>query len=619
MLHTSRRIAVIGASSRPGRPSYGVFRTLLDYGYDCVPVNPKETAVHGIPAFPTLEEAAAATGPFDLVDVFRRSDQVVPHAHEAVAIGARCFWLQLGIVNWEAATIAGEAGLLVVMDRCTAIELRRFGGPAGSARGRTSRSSAARVASSVNATSHAVRWIAADLLGREAGLGLEPSLLGGERRPDVDRVVVADDHPAAGGQELAQRMLGDRPRGAGEDVRGQAHLDGDALACRPREHGRVVDDVRAVADPAHAEQLDRVDGGARRPCLGGVGGQPQAGGGRDREGLAVRLERRVEQLVARNVEPHDATAGRRSRGAGNGTVRLLVVVAERAHHQPDRHPGRTAAFVQARTRSVDDCGDVEPGPGMRRGAEADLQVVAAVGGGVFDGLARDATHGLGRAQHRVGRGHVAEVDRQVGRLAHAQRRVPAARWRGHAQLAGEVRGRVRADPAFEMRVEVEAHAASERQFDDRLEGGLDTRPPAHRQAPMRLLVVHARAGNQVARDRADHAGTQAALTGHDEERRRLHLDVEQPESRHLLGPRRGLGVEGVVGDVEAGVHAEVVLRPDDRARRGPGPASAPGRAQRGSPSGRRRRSCRRCGTSPRSRSGHRAGCRAAAQRCSRPG
>ena len=55
----------------------------------------------------------------------------MPHAHEAVAIGARCFWLQLGIVNWEAAAIAGAAGLVVVMDRCTAIELRRFGGPMG--------------------------------------------------------------------------------------------------------------------------------------------------------------------------------------------------------------------------------------------------------------------------------------------------------------------------------------------------------------------------------------------------------------------------------------------------------------------------------------------------------
>ena len=131
ILHSTRRIAVIGASSRPDRPSYGVFRTLLEYGYECVPVNPKEESVNGIPAFATLEAAAAATGPFDLIDVFRRADLVVPHAHEAVAIGARCFWLQLGIVNWEAAAIASEAGLEVVMDRCTAIELRRFGGPGG--------------------------------------------------------------------------------------------------------------------------------------------------------------------------------------------------------------------------------------------------------------------------------------------------------------------------------------------------------------------------------------------------------------------------------------------------------------------------------------------------------
>ena len=80
---------------------------------------------------------------------------------------------------------------------------------------------------------------------------------------------------------------------------------------------------------------------------------------------------------------------------------------------------------------------------------------------------------------------------------------------------------------------------------------------------MRLLVVHARACDQVARDRAHHAGPQAALAGNHEERRRLHLDVEQPESGHLLGPRRGLGVERVVGHVEAGVDAEVVLRTDD--------------------------------------------------------
>jgi predicted CoA-binding protein len=126
LLRTARRIAVIGASADPGRPSFGVFRTLVAAGYDCVPINPNVPAVLGVASFPTLAEAAAATGPFDIVDVFRRSELCVPHAEEAVASGARCLWLQLGVVNWEAARIAAAAGLSVVMDRCTAIEVRRI-------------------------------------------------------------------------------------------------------------------------------------------------------------------------------------------------------------------------------------------------------------------------------------------------------------------------------------------------------------------------------------------------------------------------------------------------------------------------------------------------------------
>ncbi len=126
VLREARRIAVVGASSKPSRPSFGVFRYLVHQGYECVPVNPQERDVLGIPAFRTLREAADATGPFDIVDVFRRSELVVPHAEEAVAIGAKCLWLQLGVVNWEAARIAHDAGLLVVMDRCTAIEHRRL-------------------------------------------------------------------------------------------------------------------------------------------------------------------------------------------------------------------------------------------------------------------------------------------------------------------------------------------------------------------------------------------------------------------------------------------------------------------------------------------------------------
>ncbi len=124
----TRRIAVIGASSDPNRPSNGVFRDLVAHGFDCVPVNPGETAVAGVNAYPTLARATAATGRFDLVDVFRRSELCVPHAEEAVAAGARVLWLQLGIVNWEAARIAHDAGLEVVMDRCTSIELGRISG-----------------------------------------------------------------------------------------------------------------------------------------------------------------------------------------------------------------------------------------------------------------------------------------------------------------------------------------------------------------------------------------------------------------------------------------------------------------------------------------------------------
>ena len=126
MLRAARRIAVVGASSNPTRPSFGVFGYLVDHGYDCVPINPNETAVGGRPAFATIAEAVAASGPIDIVDVFRRSELCVPHAEEAVAVGAICLWLQLGVVNWEAARIAADAGLGVVMDRCTAIEHRRL-------------------------------------------------------------------------------------------------------------------------------------------------------------------------------------------------------------------------------------------------------------------------------------------------------------------------------------------------------------------------------------------------------------------------------------------------------------------------------------------------------------
>jgi predicted CoA-binding protein len=125
LLRTSRVIAVVGASSKPARPSHGVFRTLLNAGYRCIPVNPKESEVLGVPAVATIAEAARF-GRIDIVDVFRRPELTPEIAREAVAIGARALWLQLDVISWEAARIAADGGLAVVMDRCTAIELRRL-------------------------------------------------------------------------------------------------------------------------------------------------------------------------------------------------------------------------------------------------------------------------------------------------------------------------------------------------------------------------------------------------------------------------------------------------------------------------------------------------------------
>jgi predicted CoA-binding protein len=127
MLTTSRRIAIVGASPDPMRPSNGVLRDLVAAGYDVVPVNPKAAVVEGLTSYPTVAAAVAATGPVDIVDVFRRADQCVEPAREAVAVGARCLWLQLGLANREAARIAHAGGVAVVMDRCTSVEVRRMG------------------------------------------------------------------------------------------------------------------------------------------------------------------------------------------------------------------------------------------------------------------------------------------------------------------------------------------------------------------------------------------------------------------------------------------------------------------------------------------------------------
>jgi len=128
LLHDCPRIAVVGISAEWHRPSFFVGKYLFEHGYTMIPVNPKYREVLGQPCYPDLAAARAATT-IDMVDCFRKSDDIGPIASEAVAIGARCLWMQLGVINEAAADTARRAGLEVVMDRCVKIEHGRlFGG-----------------------------------------------------------------------------------------------------------------------------------------------------------------------------------------------------------------------------------------------------------------------------------------------------------------------------------------------------------------------------------------------------------------------------------------------------------------------------------------------------------
>jgi uncharacterized protein len=119
------RVAIVGASPNPTRPSHGVLVDMQGLGYDVVPVNPTAEEVAGLPCYPSLPAAVEATGPVDIVDVFRLPPACPDHAREAVEVGARVLWLQLGIASREAGRIAHDGGLAVVMNRCLAVEAAR--------------------------------------------------------------------------------------------------------------------------------------------------------------------------------------------------------------------------------------------------------------------------------------------------------------------------------------------------------------------------------------------------------------------------------------------------------------------------------------------------------------
>jgi predicted CoA-binding protein len=126
LLNEARTIALVGASDRPDRPSYGVMKVLQDHGYRVLPVNPQIAGehIHGEFVWDRLSDIGVA---IDIVDIFRNSAAASQVIDDAIAVGAKAVWMQLGVINPEAAARAEAAGLKVVMDRCPAIEIRRLG------------------------------------------------------------------------------------------------------------------------------------------------------------------------------------------------------------------------------------------------------------------------------------------------------------------------------------------------------------------------------------------------------------------------------------------------------------------------------------------------------------
>ncbi len=128
LLTEARTIAMVGASDRPDRASHGVMKFLQDHGYRVLPVNPQITGEHVHGEF-VWRELAQIGVPIDIVDIFRRPEAAAEAVDQAIFVGAKAVWMQLGVINHEAAAKAEAAGLKVVMDRCPKIEIPRLGLP----------------------------------------------------------------------------------------------------------------------------------------------------------------------------------------------------------------------------------------------------------------------------------------------------------------------------------------------------------------------------------------------------------------------------------------------------------------------------------------------------------
>jgi uncharacterized protein len=121
----AKTVAIVGISDRPERESFRVGSFLMQQGYRVLPINPNVDQILGLRVLPSLRDVDE---PVDIVDIFRRSEAVLPVVEDAIAVGAKVIWMQEGVVNEEAARRAEDAGLQVVMDRCVRTEYKRLMG-----------------------------------------------------------------------------------------------------------------------------------------------------------------------------------------------------------------------------------------------------------------------------------------------------------------------------------------------------------------------------------------------------------------------------------------------------------------------------------------------------------
>lgn len=124
LLQETKTIAVVGLSNKPDRPSYGVTKYMQAHGYKIIPVNPSCSEILGEPCYPDLSSIPV---PVDMVNVFRKSEDCLDVAHEAVKIGTKSLWLQMGVINQEALDYASSHGLTGIMDKCLMVEHRKLG------------------------------------------------------------------------------------------------------------------------------------------------------------------------------------------------------------------------------------------------------------------------------------------------------------------------------------------------------------------------------------------------------------------------------------------------------------------------------------------------------------